>query len=261
MKDPKTQYSELVNLCKLYLLQEHSTTDWKLSDPETVAYFRKNPLKTTIPKPTASLIPPPSVQTIPPRPIVSHRTVMSKSPKPQMPQPNVQAEVPSSPEPWKLEPMGNANQIDTNSFKNILEGHIDNLPILETIPDDTKAKELQNKWRMPRAIPPVAIISFDESPRYRTFLGNIAKAISQIMLSEVIPLHVFDPNASTLRLVIATEQGLDRQENLKKLYRETHKGERTLGKVPLILLSELSLYFKEPHLKAALWEEIRRKIL
>ncbi len=60
-----------------------------------------------------------------------------------------------------------------------------------------------------------------------------------------------------LRLVIASDYDLYLQPELMKVYREApQQGKHYLNKTPLLLLSDLSLYLKEPQLKSLLWRAI-----
>ena len=64
-------------------------------------------------------------------------------------------------------------------------------------------------------------------------------------------------NSSNLRLIIASDYGLYLQPKLMAYYREvTQQGKHFVNNIPLLLLSDLALYLKEPQLKSLLWRAI-----
>ena len=57
-----------------------------------------------------------------------------------------------------------------------------------------------------------------------------------------------------IKLIISSDFGIYSFPNLMRYYREFQK---TLGGIPVLLLTDLSLYLTQPHLKAALWQTLR----
>lgn len=140
------------------------------------------------------------------------------------------------------------------------------LALIESIPSDSAALKIKNAWLNDQMIPPVIILSFQDEEQQIAFLKNMAQAISV----RFAPARVFSATkfenencwenilkSPGLRLVIASDYGLYLQPGLMHFYSEIlQQGKHFLNHIPLLLLSDLSLYLKEPQLKSLLWRAI-----
>lgn len=279
MNSIKEQYAELVALTQLFLLREFSIKDKQITDPQTYTFFKtqlpKEPIqcpsiqpvsiKTTPPKPTVNSMP-----LTPPSPIASLPPI---TPPPEPAKPEPQIEKPIAPAPMikknsviAFEPLPHPVPVDFHEIKQIFKEHFSHYPILEEIPSDQQAKTIKNAWQIEQNIPPIIILSFNEQEKSRAFLHAIADAISR----HLAPARVLSGpqiekekkwdlvlKSKELRLVIASDYGLYLLPELMKCYKEAPKqAKHYLYQTPLLLLSDLTLYLKEPQLKPLLWKAI-----
>lgn len=143
--------------------------------------------------------------------------------------------------------------------------HLDLFPdtsLYETIPDDAVALKIKNSWKQEQTVPPVVILSFNDKENETAFLINVAKAISlRFLTARVISASRWEKelgweallNSPLLKLVIAPDHDFYMDRELMKHYRSDNHGRHTLKNAPLLLLSDPSLYLKEPQLKPLLW--------
>ncbi|WP_068470215.1 hypothetical protein [Candidatus Protochlamydia phocaeensis] len=196
-----------------------------------------------------------------PDPLPPTTPPQSPSPDPQPPQ------IVRDKRPLQLEPLS-ATSFPTLdlSFKQTLRELFPHYPLCDNIPDDKIAKKVKNAWYQEKVIPPIIILSFNDQDKHLTFLKNVAQAISlrlaparvlsgvQLEKEKQWETILREPH---LRLVIASDYGLYLQPGLMKHYREVPKqAKHFLHQTPLLLLSDLNLYLKDPQLKALLWRAI-----
>lgn len=166
-----------------------------------------------------------------------------------------------------LEPQAiQAAQSDFTEFRKILPSLFPDWKLSDNIPDDTLAIKNKNIWLSKREITPVIILSFHDNPQHQTFLANIAKAITlRLAPARVISAPELEKNnqwddilkSPQLKLVISSDYELYLHPKLMSHYREEKdQGKHILHQTPLLLLSDLSLYLKEPQLKSFLWRAI-----
>lgn len=168
---------------------------------------------------------------------------------------------------FALDPMGDTPVSHLNrEFWKLFSTLFPDVNLSESIPSDAQAQKIKNNWLQEQMIPPVVLLSFQEGEKQLIFLKNIADAISL----QLAPARVFSASkieqenewdallkSPALQLVIASDYGLYMQPGLMKFYREIpQQGKHFLGSIPLLLLSDLSLYLKEPQLKSLLWRAI-----
>lgn len=144
----------------------------------------------------------------------------------------------------------------------ILPGYITKKPL----PSDLSAKDRILAWKEENIISPVIILAFSAHEKQLEFLKNLAKAISICLApAKLLSAQKIEEEqkwdallaSSKLKLIIGSDYGMYSQPLLMKHYREqTKAGKHALGKVPLLLLSDISLYLKEPKLKSLLWRAI-----
>ena len=94
-------------------------------------------------------------------------------------------------------------------------------------------------------------------------MQNIAKAIDLCFgtcrLIEIEDGKKWDLflQSPQLKLIIAPDHLIFETKELLPFYRENpQEKSRHLGEIPLLLLPDLSLYFKDPYLKRSLWNVI-----
>ncbi|KIC71349.1 hypothetical protein [Candidatus Protochlamydia amoebophila] len=237
----------------------------------------------------AKLVPPPSSFSTDPysklptspdlRPSTPPLTIFSPNPQPTTTEPEnpqrqkkeseilKQVEKTKFPPLLTLEPMVAVSPtIENQEFKEILKKIFPSYALSSTIPNDQFAKKLMNKWTYERQVPSIVILSFGNQESHLKLLKNIAKAISlRFAPSRVVSALKLEKEkqwnklfeAKELCLVIASDYHLYLQPDLMSYYREEPKlGKHFLQQTPLLLLSDLDLYLKEPQLKSLLWRAI-----
>jgi hypothetical protein len=226
MRFYQEKYTELIALTQLYLLQEFSLTQRKEADFEIYTYFKNQ--------------------------VILEQKKMHKE-TPQAKTQEVRSSVPST---FRLEPLDEMAKTDLSGMKKLVEHHF---------PD-----QLNDKLRKAKEVCDVAVLTFHEMPKHLELLNKIAEAIQtrlhkQTRVFSAVQIEKengWDAFLQTegLCLVLATSVGVQGLPDLRKKYQETKHGEILLQKVPLLLLSDLSLYVNEPKLKAALWKELQRRL-
>ncbi len=293
--DILTHYRELLALTQIYLHREYPRHAVKTMDPSAFAYFNKKtappislqsnhqckpaplppaqPLKTQAQTPSPFSPPacpkPPSaapiqIESAPSQPPVkSGKTAAAAPPSPP---PKAERQPPVHAKGLALEPFAAQASHDLSGFWKLHRQFLPEVTVNETIPEDAVALKLKNSWRNEQTIPPVVILSFRGEEKELAFLKNVAHAISlRLAPARVIPASRWEKEngwegmtqSPDLRLVIASDYDLYLQPELMKVYREApQQGKHYLNKTPLLLLSDLSLYLKEPQLKSLLWRAI-----
>ncbi|MBA3958302.1 MAG: hypothetical protein H0X51_07930 [Parachlamydiaceae bacterium] len=272
MQDPTTLYVELLNLMKLHLAQTYPSGTWIPSDRNTQSYFRQHVTKTPkvqTPKPPEPIRTPPA-----PKPEVVYAPPVSVPVKPKEPIALIEekrAPEIKAPKSNKMEhhPLPSAPDCDFNDFKQIIADKFPQYKIVEHAPCDSTAKQKSNAWQQPKTIPAAVVLSFDSQPKNLQFLHNVARAINFHVPADVMSAAQIEQDmgweaflsAPSLRLVIASDGSLHHTTKLMAHYRESSKqAKHYLGQIPFCPLSDLSLYCKEPKLKAALWLALRTMI-
>lgn len=141
---------------------------------------------------------------------------------------------------------------------------------IEKIPDDLVAKKIQQRWKTKNQIQDITILAFDKDLNKLKFLQNLKKAISFTFFPCTV---IFAPplekenkwkdllSSSGLKLLIASDHEIWNFKNLMCFYKENpHLSQRFLNDIPLFLLPDLTLYFKQPLLKRSLWRALCHKI-
>lgn len=134
------------------------------------------------------------------------------------------------------------------------------------IPTDEIAQKNKNAWLKSQEITPVIILSFQDNEQQVAFLKNIAQAISlRLAPAQVISATRIEKdngwekllNSPQLSLVIAGDYGLYLHPKLRQFHKEVpQQAKHFLNQTPLLLLSDLNLYLKDPQLKPLLWRAI-----
>lgn len=291
MISARDQYLDLLILTKQYLLQEHSLTDRLISDPETYTHFRsyaeqkqeiktssttssqaavtpQPPLSHCIPKQitTATVKAPiPEAKTAPEPPSIQKNRVQASGNKIEV-QPSKSSGVNEN-GPFKLEPPTELQPANFTDIRKIIQEKFPHVRLLDQVPDDMEAQKLAKIWRLEKKIPQVILLSFDEVPKHLSFLTHIAKALEAHGVSaEVKNAIKLEQEAQweklltsdKLKLVVSSSSGFYHLAGLQKHYKEgTKQGRHYLGDRLLLLLSDISFYFKEPALKSSLWKALK----
>ena len=140
-----------------------------------------------------------------------------------------------------------------------------NLYFHDNVPSDHLAREIKESWKAKHLTPAIPILF--QGTHYRSFVQNLAKAIDILYGSCRIIELTKDQNweafleSPNLRLIIAPDNLIFQSKELLPFYQENpQKKSKRLGRVPLLLLPDLSFYFKDPYLKRALWNVIKRTL-
>lgn len=291
MTNLKQEFAELLSLTRLHLLQDFSRDEWLTTDPETFTIFKQHALqqkKNVQPKqipqpPTVKQYappPPPIASPQQPKPIPSSAPLLPPKaklgPKPLPSLTNIQSAPPEKKPPTKdtsafaLEKMPLPSPVDFTDVQKIIREKLPNIQVVDEIPNDSEAKRISNSWQQASSIPSVLVITFNESAKEITFLQNLTNAINDRLAPATLmsTQHVEVTfgwekmlNSKELRLIIASTHGLNAHTELMKEYREVQKQAKFfLRKVPLCLLSDISLYLKEPKLKIPLWNSVMAEL-
>ncbi|MCB1107833.1 MAG: hypothetical protein KDK76_07040 [Chlamydiia bacterium] len=152
-----------------------------------------------------------------------------------------------------------------NEMKKLLKELAPDLYLHETIPSDAKAKRIKDAWKEKREVPDIPILV--QGNEYRSFMANLAKAIDTVYGSARIIEVTQDKKwdlfleSKNLKLIIAPDSVIFGSKYLLPFYQENPQQKtRKLGNVPLLLLPDLSLYFKDSYLKRALWNVIQNSL-
>lgn len=274
------QFAELISLTNLYLLREFHSPDPIFTDPSTHLFYQ--PYQKTPPHETSKPLhtpPPPYRETSLPRQDINKTVQVPLPTKTQIIPPEVSLQqhqqeselenlkLKNTPSSFHLEPLsGLEHTSQWNDFKPLFQQYFPNHPLNEQIPSDARAKKINTTWKMDQVIPPVVILSFNDQNNQLVLIKNIAKATSlNLAPTRVISAHTIEQqnkwkeflHSPSLKLIIASDYGFYLLPELMKFYKEVPKSAKHfLHQTPLLLLSDLSLYLKEPQLKSLLWRAI-----
>jgi hypothetical protein len=257
----------------------------KIAASPSLHQAKKTEITTSTPLQTSQRTPMPERSTsLPPSPDPRPpETRPEPLPSPTLPPPTKPGPSPPDPQPpviqdksrkisrdskkLDLEPLAEPlTFLDHRDFWKLFSTLFPELTLCESVPHDGFAKKLKNAWLNDQVIPPVIILSFQDGEKQLTFLKNLAQAISlRLAPARVLSASKLEKEKGwenilktpTLRLVIASDYGLYLQPGLMHFYREIPKqGKHFLNHIPLLLLSDISLYLKEPQLKSLMWRAI-----
>jgi len=149
---------------------------------------------------------------------------------------------------------------DPREWRKVYETLFPKSLLSQTIPSDAIAQKNKNPSFA------VIILSFHDEDKQLTFLKNMAQAMSLCLApTRVLSAPTLEKenqwervlHSSHLRLIIACDDGFYLQPKLMHFYREEpRQSKHFLNQIPLLLLSDLSLYLREPQLKPLLWRAI-----
>ncbi|MBA2726630.1 MAG: hypothetical protein H0U49_00450 [Parachlamydiaceae bacterium] len=274
------EYLDLIGTVTAYIAQEYPTSTSLVADPETFNYFKKQaqqrtqaPAKTSI----SPLLASPQNAAKSPQPTPASSVTPPKEFKETEKKPNLPIETPKEREAQTVEKIKLSPQlkrealepsklIDYSELCKLWQENYPHTPVIMTIPSDEQAKVISRRWQNPPTVPNIVLLCFNENPHEIAFLNNVAAAITQYFGSAGLIAAVkveseknWNKLLSTpsLKLIIAPHHSLYTLPDLMKQYCEDPlRGNHTLGRVPLLLLSDLSLYMQQPKLKIALWQTL-----
>lgn len=190
-------------------------------------------------------------------------------PKKQTPKPKAPKEKKQEAPPVTLDPPKKRADF-VEDIKKEMKKIAPSLFIHNEIPSDQKAKKVSLSYQYKNQATDITIFHLQEKHQAKNLLNNIAKAIDiyfypcrVLEVNDMESQNNWDTFLSTpkLKLIIAQDYSLWQHKNLMKHYKEyPSRSQNFLGKVPLFLLPDLSLYLKDPTLKCSLWKAICQKI-
>ena len=136
------------------------------------------------------------------------------------------------------------------------------VPVLDHPPSDSRAKRIKNSWKQRQVA--IAILVDKMDGPIKNLLLNIARAIDTLIAPcKVIATTRHEQentwdiflSAQELKHIIAPDTILT-GNLLKHLHEVPGQNKRLLGDKPLLLLPDLTLYLKDPLLKASLWKTL-----
>lgn len=209
--------------------------------------------------------PPPPAPKQPQPPPLPQQPTESRQPEPTIPEekPVVSRNRHFS---LKLEPVTEVKEIELASIKKEIEKLFPEKQLMAHPPADDVARKVGQKWKQEAKAPEVVILSFQEHPDRQVFLQNMKAAINQRLAPcAIYSAHTIESKNAwdklfamkDLKLIVTTDYGMYSLPGLMRHYRESpEKSQRYLGGIPLLLLTDISLYLKQPQLKSALWQAL-----
>lgn len=225
---------------------------------DTMTYLKRGVPESITPPPKREKIPPPQPPSPPPKKVEKPPV----KPEPPSPPPKEKKVAPST---FQLEPPSLPPQEPTETLRKLLVSIDPELFLHDTPPSDALAKRIKEAWKEKRDTPTIPILFQGRS--HRPFVMNIAKAIdltfATCRIIEVEPgkkwdLFLESPN---LKFILAPDHLIFGTKELLPFYKEhPQEKKRYLGNIPLLLLPDLSLYYKDPYLKRSLWNVITQNL-
>lgn len=199
--------------------------------------------------------------TLPPPPKLKPKLPPPKPPPVMAPPPPPKAEPKVQKGSFELERPKTPIPEPTDGVRKILKEIAPELYLHEKPLNDFKAKRIKEAWKEKRGTPAIPILF--QGMHYRKFVERIAKAVDTVYGScrivEITAGKKWDLflEAEGLKLIIAPDLFIFGNKELLPFYQETPQQKvRKLGNIPLLLLPDLSLYYKDPYLKRSLWNVI-----
>lgn len=280
------KYRQLLSLTQSYLLEEYTSKDWIATDQASFLFFQKyhpfhepkkgssapvEPLQMAQHRPAPisrpAPIPPPA------QPLAPIKQERPSLPPPPLSVPASAAAAPPPPTPappkktsFTLEPLSAPEKLDFEKTEKTFRELFPHLPLIAGIPEDTEAKKIGNRWKKELFEPEIVILSFNEPLPSKTFLKNLAQAVHlHLGQAAIYPAHVIEQKnkwedlfaSKKLKLILTTDLGMYSLPKLMGFYKESpNKSVRYLGDIPVLLMTDPALYFKQPTLKFSLWRAL-----
>ncbi|MCP5510055.1 MAG: hypothetical protein H7A39_06590 [Chlamydiales bacterium] len=193
--------------------------------------------------------PPPKIPTPPPEKIQVKKPDPIPKSEPAAAQPKIE-----------LQPIIPQATLPTTDMKSLIAAL--GIPIIDEPPSDSRAKRIKNAWKQ-RQVNVAILVDKVEGP-VRTLLLNIARAIDTLIAPCKVITTTRHEQENTWDIFLASDElkhiiapdTILTGNLLKHLHELPEQNKRTLGNKPLILLPDLTLYLKDPLLKASLWKTL-----
>lgn len=274
-------FQELISLLRLHLLQEYSIKEAIWSSPQNYLFFKEVISVPPTVLPTPPPVTPTKISTISQPPVKKPQIIPAKIEQPAQikfspsePKKQITEEQTQSPPPtfFTLDPPLYPESESFHDIRKLMQTQFPEYVILEYPPDDAEAKAIANSWKTAQTPPEVVILISSPSQLELGFLKNLAKALEVygIKLPAIINADQLDHDQGweklfqnpKLRLILSSQAIINSRSELIHSYREVlENSNRYLKHVSLIILSDLSLYLKEPTLKPSLWKELCKVLL
>ncbi|MFA6119273.1 MAG: hypothetical protein WCT85_03165 [Parachlamydiales bacterium] len=157
-----------------------------------------------------------------------------------------------------------------NDIKNVLKKIQPNLILTDEIPDDKTAKQKAQKYKFKNISSPITILAYKENEDYYKFLEKLSIALNiYFMPTKVVSAYLIEKqnnweaffSENEINLIISSDYTVFELPILRKHYKENpSQQEKYLKEIPLFLLPDISIYFKEPSLKLSLFKAIEKKV-
>ena len=161
---------------------------------------------------------------------------------------------------------------EESNFEDILKiiKKIDHtIEFTETL-DDIEAKKIAKSNNFKNSFS-IAILAYKEDEKKYIFLSKLKQALEIYFFpTELVSAYSIEKEnkwpdffaKTNLKFIISSDYTISELENLKKYYLENpSKNEKFLNNISLFLLPDISLYLKEPSLKASLFKTLKQKII
>jgi hypothetical protein len=169
-----------------------------------------------------------------------------------------------------LDPPSKRSPPDFSALKMTLKECFPELVLLDQVPDDQEAKSKAAQWKEKQqdlTAFQLLFLSGGLPSKQQAFLSRICATLAQYQVrAGLIDAHETERKEGwgsllslpRLRLAVVCSYQLQQLPGLLKHYREEERHARYFfGKIPALLLPDLSVYFKEPSLKATLWKTLQ----
>lgn len=213
-----------------------------LTTAEEFAFFRGLPPKIApvAPPPPVPYLEPPPPQA-PPAPVVQAE-----------PPPKVERQIPVEAPPKRIEVRPSLE------MRAVLKKVAPELTLVEQPPDDAFAQAVTNRWKTRNLVAPITLLTYKDTER--PLLEAIAAALdvlrgpARLLEAEAVQWETL-LGTEGLKWVIMTDAAFYQLPELRAFYRPSPQ---MLGRIPLFLLPDLSLYAKDPLLKKSLWKALQQ---
>ncbi len=273
---PRNQLSELIALTRLYVHRTHSKGDMFASLPEYLSHFSSQSAKAQV-KPPLSIkkenpqssafreVKQAPIEPIQFEPIQSQEERLGssiKEPIKSIVQPKIFEKENSSSHSanFLVEPVQSSILTPPNKeFVLIMQESFPSYLLNFTLLEERKTLDEA----------PITILLFkNHSFEERQFLGYLADALSsEIALTQILDVSDREGqfnlekflDSENRKLILGVEQNLREHRQFNKSMTRNQE-DAFLGKIPLILLSTITSYLENPHLKPILWKSILKVI-
>jgi hypothetical protein len=199
-----------------------------------------------------------------PEPITPYQEKIKQEPPKMEEKKQILAPIASKPiqkESFSLHPKALTHKDPLSDIKSSFSKLSGEILSKKPIPSDEKAKRIKSSWK--EGLMPSDVVIFSTGGEHLSFFQNVARAIE----THFFPCKVISPleiekkgdldhflASEDLKLIILSDTLLFSLKPLISRYSEIQaQNQKFLAKVPLLVISDPSLYLKDPLLKRSLW--------